>query len=142
MADLFKWAALAVLATAGMGVAAYLTHSYYANQPVACAGLHGCQAVENSDYSTILGCVPAALEGTTGRSPSAMEKADLAAKFDADYKAEYGKDVPALPYVRESYDAVVLIALAAESQVQRLHQDPRRAAEGRRPSGHQVRGGR
>jgi branched-chain amino acid transport system substrate-binding protein len=69
--------------------------------------------MENSDCSTILG-VPAALGGTTGRSPSGVEKADLAAKFDADYKAEYGKDVPPLPFIRESYDAVVLIALAAE----------------------------
>ena len=57
----------------------------------------------------------AALEGTTGTSPSAVENAKATAKFDADYKAEYGKDVPALPYVRESYDAVVAIALAAEA---------------------------
>jgi len=56
-----------------------------------------------------------ALEGTTGTSPSTPEKAELTANFDADYKAEYGKDVPALPYVRESYDAVVAIALAAEA---------------------------
>jgi len=57
----------------------------------------------------------AALEGTTGTSPSAVENAAATAKFDADYKAEYGKDVPALPYVRESYDAVIAIALAAEA---------------------------
>ncbi|MDP2950559.1 MAG: ABC transporter substrate-binding protein, partial [Chloroflexota bacterium] len=57
----------------------------------------------------------AALEGTTGTSPSSPEKAELTTKFDADYKAEYGKDVPALPFIRESYDAVVLIALAAEA---------------------------
>jgi ABC-type branched-subunit amino acid transport system substrate-binding protein len=55
------------------------------------------------------------LEGTTGTSPSTPEKAELTTKFDADYKAEYGKDVPSAPYVRESYDAVVAIALAAEA---------------------------
>jgi uncharacterized membrane protein len=58
-----RWAALAVLAIAGMGVAAYLTYSHYANQPIACAGLSGCQAVENSDYSTIIE-IPVALLGT------------------------------------------------------------------------------
>jgi len=57
----------------------------------------------------------AALEGTTGTSPSAVEKAELTADFDADYLAEFGKAVPDLPYVRESYDAVVAIALAAEA---------------------------
>ncbi|MGD0205516.1 MAG: ABC transporter substrate-binding protein, partial [Dehalococcoidia bacterium] len=57
----------------------------------------------------------AALEGTTGTSPSTTGKAELTAQFDLDYKAEYGKDVPPLPYIRESYDAVVVIALAAEA---------------------------
>jgi uncharacterized membrane protein len=47
---------------AGMGIAAYLTYSHYANQPIACAGLHGCQAVENSEYSKIFG-VPVAVLG-------------------------------------------------------------------------------
>jgi uncharacterized membrane protein len=58
-----RWAALALLATAGMGVAAYLTYSHYANQPIACAGLSGCQAVEDSEYSAIIG-IPVALLGT------------------------------------------------------------------------------
>ncbi|MCJ7810922.1 MAG: vitamin K epoxide reductase family protein [Dehalococcoidia bacterium] len=47
---------------AGMGVAAYLTYSHYANQPIACAGLHGCQAVENSEYSKLVG-IPVAVLG-------------------------------------------------------------------------------
>jgi uncharacterized membrane protein len=51
-----------VLAMAGMGVAAYLTYSHYANQPIACAGLHGCQAVENSEYSKLVG-IPVAVLG-------------------------------------------------------------------------------
>ena len=57
----------------------------------------------------------AALEGTTGTNPSTSSRSELTANFDADYKAEYGKPVPALPYVREAYDAVVAIALAAEA---------------------------
>jgi len=51
-----------VLGMAGMGVAAYLTYSHYANQPIACAGLHGCQAVENSEYSKLVG-IPVAVLG-------------------------------------------------------------------------------
>jgi uncharacterized membrane protein len=54
---------LAVLAMAAMAVAAYLTYSHYADQPIACAGLSGCAAVENSEYSTIIG-IPVALLGT------------------------------------------------------------------------------
>ena len=51
-----------MLGMAGMGVAAYLTYSHYANQPIACAGLHGCQAVENSEYSKLVG-IPVAVLG-------------------------------------------------------------------------------
>jgi uncharacterized membrane protein len=47
---------------AGMGVAAYLTYSHYADQPIACAGLSGCQAVENSEYSKLVG-IPVAVLG-------------------------------------------------------------------------------
>jgi uncharacterized membrane protein len=47
---------------AGMGVASYLTYSHYANQPIACAGLSGCQAVENSEYSKLVG-IPVAVLG-------------------------------------------------------------------------------
>jgi ABC-type branched-subunit amino acid transport system substrate-binding protein len=57
----------------------------------------------------------AALEGTTGTCASTTGKSELTANFDADYQAEYGKPVPSLPYVRESYDAVIVIALAAEA---------------------------
>jgi len=54
--------ALAVLAMAGMGVAAYLTYSHYADQLIACAGLGGCATVQNSEYSTIIG-IPVAVLG-------------------------------------------------------------------------------
>jgi ABC-type branched-subunit amino acid transport system substrate-binding protein len=55
------------------------------------------------------------LEGTTGTSPSTPEDVNLTADFDEEYQAEYGEEVPALPYIRESYDAVIAIALAAEA---------------------------
>ena len=51
-----------MLAIAGMGVSAYLTYIHYADQPIACAGLSGCAAVENSEYSTIID-IPVALLG-------------------------------------------------------------------------------
>jgi uncharacterized membrane protein len=54
--------ALAVLAMAGMGVAAYLTYSHYADQTIMCAGLSGCDAVESSEYSTLVG-IPVGLLG-------------------------------------------------------------------------------
>jgi ABC-type branched-subunit amino acid transport system substrate-binding protein len=72
--------------------------------------------VDGTKSQDIVDAIGAAtLKGTTGTSPSAVENAEATAKFDADYKAEYGKDVPALPYIRESYDAVIAIALAAEA---------------------------
>jgi len=56
-----------------------------------------------------------ALEGTTGTNPSTSSRSELTADFDAEYEAEYGEPVPALPYVREAYDGVIAIALAAEA---------------------------
>ena len=63
MSDLLRWGALAALAMAGMGVAAYLAYSHYADQTIMCAGLSGCDAVENSEYSTLVG-IPVGLLGT------------------------------------------------------------------------------
>jgi uncharacterized membrane protein len=57
-----RWGALAVLAVAGMGVAAYLTYTHYSDTQVKCLVGHGCQTVQQSDYSTIAG-VPVALLG-------------------------------------------------------------------------------
>jgi uncharacterized membrane protein len=59
---LMRWGALAVLAVAGMGVAAYLTYTHWADKVVACGSLGRCEAVQQSDYSTIAG-VPVALLG-------------------------------------------------------------------------------
>jgi uncharacterized membrane protein len=51
-----------VLAMAGMGVAAYLAYSHYADETIMCAGLSGCAAVENSEYSAVIG-IPVAVLG-------------------------------------------------------------------------------
>ena len=59
---LMRWGALAVLGVVGMGVAAYLTYTHYADKVVACGGLGRCEAVQQSEYSTIAG-VPVALLG-------------------------------------------------------------------------------
>jgi len=59
---LARWGALAVLAVAGMGVAAYLTYTHYSDTPVSCLVGHGCRTVQQSEYSTIAG-VPVALLG-------------------------------------------------------------------------------
>jgi branched-chain amino acid transport system substrate-binding protein len=53
-----------------------------------------------------------ALEGTYGTAPTAMET-EGSAIFNASYEAEYGEPPP-WPFVNTAYDAVVLLALAAE----------------------------
>jgi uncharacterized membrane protein len=59
---LLRWGALAVLALAGMGVAAYLTYTHYSDTPVSCLVGHECQTVQQSKYATMAG-VPVALLG-------------------------------------------------------------------------------
>ena len=59
---LMRWGALAVLGVAGMGVAAYLTYTHYADEVVACGGLGRCETVQQSEYATIAG-IPVALLG-------------------------------------------------------------------------------
>ena len=68
---------------------------------------------KSKDIITAVGAE--ALEGTTGTNPSTSSRSELTANFDTEYEAEYGKPVPALPYVREAYDGVIAIALAAEA---------------------------
>ena len=68
---------------------------------------------KSKDIITAVGAE--ALEGTTGTNPSTSSRSELTANFDAEYEAEYGQPVPALPYVREAYDGVIAIALAAEA---------------------------
>ena len=62
LGGLARWGALAVLAVAGMGVAAYLTYTHYADTPVSCLVGHECQTVQQSKYATMAG-VPVALLG-------------------------------------------------------------------------------
>ncbi|MDP2948309.1 MAG: vitamin K epoxide reductase family protein [Chloroflexota bacterium] len=57
-----RWGGLSVLAVAGMGVAAYLTYTHWADKPVACGNLGDCNLVQTSEYSAIAG-VPVALLG-------------------------------------------------------------------------------
>lgn len=51
-------------------------------------------------------------EGMYGTAPGALDTA-VGDAFDAAYEAEYGER-PQLPFLRESYDAVYVIALAAQ----------------------------
>jgi len=72
-----------------------------------------CDGTKSKDIIAAIGAD--VLEGTTGTSPSMPSNPAATVGFDADYLAEYGTAVPSLPYVRESYDAVIAIALAAEA---------------------------
>ena len=54
------------------------------------------------------------LEGTVGTAPSSNPDNASTKAWDAAYMAEYGR-LPSLPFVREAYDAVIAIAIAAEA---------------------------
>lgn len=58
---------------------------------------------------------PEVFDGTVGTAPSALDLATGDA-FDAAYEAEFGS-LPPLPFLRETYDAVYLMALAAEKSL-------------------------
>lgn len=57
-----SWVGLALLGLPGIGVAAYLTYSHWADRPTECAGIGECELVQTSEYSDIAG-VPVALLG-------------------------------------------------------------------------------
>lgn len=61
-AALVRFGAFSSLALAGMAVSAYLTYTHYADQPVACGGYGGCDAVQTSEYAILAG-IPVALLG-------------------------------------------------------------------------------
>ena len=61
MSDRALRVAAAVVALAGLGVAAYLTWAHYANESVICVSGGGCEAVQTSSYSEIAGAPVAAL---------------------------------------------------------------------------------
>ncbi|HET6615732.1 MAG TPA: vitamin K epoxide reductase family protein [Dehalococcoidia bacterium] len=52
----------AALATAGLGIALYLTVVHYGDQPIACNGIGDCEYVNSSEYAKLLG-IPVALIG-------------------------------------------------------------------------------
>jgi uncharacterized membrane protein len=57
-------AAVAVLALAGAGIAAYLTYAKYADATIVCS-TGGCETVQSSEYADLLG-LPVAVLGLIG----------------------------------------------------------------------------
>ena len=53
------------------------------------------------------------LEGAKGVAPVGRHVTEAEGHWEADYEAEYG-DIPHVPYMRETYDAVIALMLAAE----------------------------
>ena len=62
MSDRTARIALAVVATAGLVLASYLTYVHYRPDALVCTGSGGCETVQESDYATVVG-VPVALLG-------------------------------------------------------------------------------
>jgi uncharacterized membrane protein len=54
--------AVAVLALAGAGIAAYLTYTHFQGTPPVCGGSSGCETVQRSRWSELFG-IPVALLG-------------------------------------------------------------------------------
>jgi len=69
-----------------------------------------CDGTKSDDQFEALGWEN--FEGMSGTAPGALE-AVAGTAFTAAYEAEFG-DKPPMPFMRESYDAVYVIALAAE----------------------------
>jgi len=55
-------AVLFLLALAGLGISSYLTYAHWADAPIACGAIEGCNEVNTSDYSEMAG-IPVALLG-------------------------------------------------------------------------------
>ena len=58
----WRWYVMLVLALAGIGVSAYLSYAYIANQAIVCGQSQGCDLVAQSSYSRIFG-IPIAVFG-------------------------------------------------------------------------------
>ena len=69
--------------------------------------------VDGTKSQDLVDAFPNALDGATGTAPAGGPASDATEAWDDGYIAEYGELSP-LPFVRESYDAAVAIALAAE----------------------------
>ena len=69
--------------------------------------------VDGSKSQDLVDAFPNVLDGATGTAPSGGPPSAATEAWEAGYIAEYGELSP-LPFVRESYDAALAIALAAE----------------------------
>lgn len=67
MSDRSLRAGLAVVATAGLGVAAYLTWVHYHPEALVCTRGGGCETVQRSHYAVLLG-IPVAIYGVVAWS--------------------------------------------------------------------------
>jgi len=54
-------------------------------------------------------------EGSYGTAPGALNPRAQGAAFEEAYRAKYGEDPTQLPFLRETYDAVYVVALAAQA---------------------------
>lgn len=70
--------------------------------------------VDGTKSQDLLDAIGDSLEGMKGTAPNAGPETDAYQAWEAAYVAEYGA-VPNLPFIKEAYDAVVAIALAAEA---------------------------
>jgi branched-chain amino acid transport system substrate-binding protein len=70
-----------------------------------------CDGTKSTDMFDAVGWEP--FNGMRGTAPSSLAL-EAGAAFDAAYEGEYG-ETPPLPFMREMYDAVYLVALAAEN---------------------------
>ena len=71
-----------------------------------------CDGNKSIDLITAIGAD--ALDGFMGTAPGSNPEAASTVAWNAAYAAEYGAE-PTLPFARETYDAVIAIALAAEA---------------------------
>ncbi len=69
--------------------------------------------VDGTKSQDLVDAFPDVLDGATGTAPAGGPASAATAAWEEGYIAEYGELSP-LPFVRESYDAAVAIALAAE----------------------------
>ena len=70
--------------------------------------------VDGTKSQELVDAFPAELDGAKGTAPSAGPNTADGDAWDAGYIAEYGELSP-LPFVRESYDAMAVLAVAAEA---------------------------
>ncbi|MEX2374206.1 MAG: ABC transporter substrate-binding protein, partial [Dehalococcoidia bacterium] len=70
--------------------------------------------VDGTKSQDLLDAIGDSLEGMKGTAPNAGPETEAYQAWEAAYTAEYGT-VPNLPFIKEAYDAVVAIALAAEA---------------------------